>query len=196
MPVYTQKATVPPASTGNRSTKVWVGGPDKEQETGQDYGYDARSRFGVIKVLPYSPAEHERASQCEVQVIGYQSRTVSNAKVPGSVIIDLPASVIISGPEGVNLLVESWEFLGVSDRGAADSYVVADTAVTSEIPEWAGSFDCSLIGDTASLSFFDALGNTVGALGVSISNFSVPKGAFTFTINGDAGSFVVFRQGL
>ena len=191
--LYTQQFIIPENGILRIGT---IGGEPYVVKDGNQYqvGYMVPPHLGLLHVEAVNVAD-ERVLDCRVTVEGYSNRQIRNARVPGRVVVELPCSVTVTGPAGVDIIIEAWQVYGFSDRGAADSLVRDGADITgSPVPRWAQSFDFSPAAGPSTLSFRDRLGGLLGTLASPISNFSVPDGAATVDLSGADGSFIVFRQ--
>jgi len=150
-------------------------------------GYQRKPRLGQIVVSGIG--EDPRILDCEVSVTGYAGRPISGGKVPGTVTVELPASITVTGPEGVEVIVEAWEVRSIgNDRGMSKSYIPANDI---PVPLWAKSFD---IGTNATAEFHNAAGAVVGFVTGPVVNFSIPNESSFVVTNGPNLDVIVFRQ--
>lgn len=156
------------------------------KDTNKQVGFTTKCRYGIIRVdsaFPNQPAIFD----CRIEVQGYYNKIISNAKAPGRIIVELPASVTVFGPPGTTILVEAWEFLATADRGACQSVLSASGI---SVPDWASSFDLSA---PSVATFRDNANNIVGIVTGTVVNFSIPSLAATVDVTGD-NTCIVFRQ--
>lgn len=189
--LFTQQIRIPDAGTVRIGT---IGGEPQVERDGRTYqvGYMLPPRLGLLHVEPVG--DSELVLDVRATVEAYSNRPITDVRVPGRIAVELPCSVILTGPAGVELIVEAWEVYGFSDRGGARSYVRAGADLNgAAVPRWAMSFDFSP-GAASTATFRDRSGAVVGVLSSPVSNFSVPDGAATVDLAGADGTFIVFRQ--
>lgn len=163
--------------------------PEVEALQRMQIGYQVKPRLGLIKILGLSP-DDVRIFECEVDVGGYNSRTINSCKAPGSIFVELPCSVVVRGPVGVTVMVEAWEVDAVgTERGAVQTILAESTA--TQVPIWAGSFD---LGSSGIATFRDASSAVVGVVSGPLVGFTVPSRAASVDVAGDDNTPLIFRQ--
>ena len=171
-----------------------IGGQPFEDREGQQMqvGYILPPRLGLVHIDVEGTDERIYRATAEIQ--GYGGHLISDVKCPARVAVELPCSVKLDGPPGLNVIVMAWEVYGFSDRGASKSFTKIGAPLAGNIPTWASCFDFSGVGATAQVEFQTNVGLTVGFVTSTQTNFSIPNQAAKFLLSGDDGSFLVFRQ--
>jgi hypothetical protein len=186
--LYTSQITIPKEGIIRIGT---IGGsPDKVIGNNRyQIGYETPVRYGILNIF-LSELDNNLIHDVTLTAQGYGSNFYEQFKCPGSIYIEMPCSLIIKGPEGLNLIIEAWEVSGVITRGAQRSHNGADTNIV--IPRWAENFD--LAGATA--TFKDRLGNTTGEVSGNVVGFSIPDKSVTVDLVDLAPgkALIVFRQ--
>ncbi len=191
---YTFQATIggEPGAIGSIRIGTIGGSPDVEvQGLKQVVGLNIPPRYGMLQIRPVD--NNTDILACTATVYGYNSRPIIDFRLPGSVQVELPVAVTITGPVGTAFIVEAWPtYAGGNERGAAKSF--SEGGGNTPVPIWATTFDFSSITPVGEIEFFDASAASIGIVVGNVSNFSVPDGAATFTLTTNDGGFVVFRQ--
>lgn len=191
--LYSQAFIMPNNGTfrvGTIGGDVYTDDPEKGRQV---LGYNAAPRYGLILVK--SIDNNTNIYDCRVQINGYSDNLISNIKCPCNTLIELPCSVVVTGPAGASLLIEAWPLVGMGTRGANQSFSGVQAGIP--IPIWADTVDFT--GTTA--IFRNNLGAIVGSIDLGANNnsmtgFSIPTGAATVDIAGStaANTTIIFRQ--
>lgn len=187
--LFTQQFAIP--ESGSLRVGTIGGSPYADTPEGEmQVGYMTPPRKGLVRVTTL--AGEEEITNCIFDVSGYNDNPINGAKAPGRVIVELPCSVVVSGPPDTIVLVEAWECDAFPDRGAALSLVSPIADPGAPIPLWASSFDLS---EPGIATFRNTAGAIVGVVTGSVVNFSVPSGASTVSLaSTTANTSLVFRQ--
>lgn len=193
MSLYTQQFVIPDNGLlrigtigGSAFSKVGPGGDVKEGQEWQ-LGHMVPLRQGVLRIEGIE--DDSQIHECSATILGYNNKPISNVKVPGRVIVELPCSVSVTGPAGLSVLVEAWELYAFPDRGACQS-VIGEVGI--DVPIWASSFDLATPGVA---TFRNSAGAIVGVVTGTVVNFSIPSNAATVDVAGGlANNVIVFRQ--
>lgn len=187
--LYTQQISIPSSGVLRIGTiggepYEWI--PDENKNLQQtQVGYMLPVRVGVLKVKGFTDAIFD----CVANVSGYSDRPISNVRLPGSIIVELPCGVTITGPAGTQVIVEAWKVDSIgNERGASRSAVVG---VGIPIPIWAESFD---IFQSGVATFVDSSAATVAVITGPAIGASIPSGAVAVNLVGDANTPIIFRQ--
>lgn len=168
-------------TTGN--TRTVIGGVG-ENKAGNQRGYDVPPRPGFLCFS--SVSNDPRITTCRVDVYGISLNPVEGVDLPGKVVIELPATVVIFGPPGLEILISAWKVGPAGERGAARTF----TGVGPHpVPQWARTIDI-----TSSVTFLDILGATIATLGQPGVGYTIPGRAVTMTM-ANAADVTSVRQG-
>ena len=189
--LYTQQFTMPVSGHLRIGT---IGGEPYEYPTNErgvshqmQVGYMLPPRMGLLRVLPAGNGPEIFA--CTASVSGYSNRPISDVKVPADVYVELPASVVVKGPPGTEIIVEAWvlECAGPS-RGCSRSGLVG---LGIPVPNWAASVDIALSGVA---TFRNVAAAIVGVVTGTVVGFSIPDRAISVDLAGPANTSIIFRQ--
>lgn len=186
--LYSVLTTIPETGVSRLGT---VGGSPFGEIDGNELqlGHILPPRKGLIRID--SRGNSEDIFNCSAIIEGYYDKEIANVKVPGRIIVELPCSVTITGPEGLEVLVEAWDLEAFPDRGACSS-IMGPTEDPVPIPTWASSFDLSQPGTA---TFTDTTGAIVGVVIGGVVNFSIPARAANVAIASETANIsLVFRQ--
>lgn len=158
-------------------------------DTSFQVGFATPPRIGCIKVTPISDTQPE-IFDCVCDVAGYYNRPINGVRVPATINVELPCSVVVRGPAGTEILVEAWILDSFNSRGACASFVGAQSDIP--VPVWASAFDLS--GVNGVVTFKNNSGVVVGEALAPVINFSIPSGSATAQLVGTGNITLVFRQ--
>lgn len=162
-----------------------VGG---ETSKGQ-IGDEIPPRIGTISI---TGVDWDAVRTCTARVEGYFARQYGPSVCPVEIITELPASVVITGPPGTQLLVEAVVLSSYDERGAHQTVMKAGGSNTvAAVPIWARTFDYS---GSASATFRDESAAIVGRIDNTTRSHTIPDGAASVELSGSDYSFLVFRQ--
>lgn len=187
-PLYSQLLTI--SATGILKISG-IGGSGYDPDGIRQVGQDSPPRFGVLNITGTDTAA---LRDSRVKVTGYYERDVAECACPVEIITELPASVTIEGPPGLQLVVEAWPLTTSGDErgGRSSSSVAVGASLSGPVPYWARSFDFA---GNSTVTFRDAAAAVVGVITSAVSGFSVPDRAATFDLVSTTNpSFLVFRQ--
>ena len=186
------KVTVIPETGKARFGIVGGSGIIEHEGLAAQVGFEQPVRKGVLWV---NSLEEKTAliRQCRVKLFGYNNRPIEESACPTRIIVELPVSVEIEGPPGLQVVLGAWtvETVG-NERGAHRSHWGQGT---QPIPNWGRVVDWNP-STGATLVFRDHTNATVGQLSSTagaVVSFTIPEGAVSAEQTG-SDSLLVFRQ--
>lgn len=185
--LFSQQFQLPDSGSHRIGT---IGGEPYIELKGKQYqvGYMTPPRIGLMQIAPVAKND-PRIFDCKAEISGYGDRSLLDLDVPASVYVELPCSVVVTGPPGVSIILIAWEIHNVgADRGAAHSVLAG---AGQAVPTWAKSVDIAAPGVA---TFKNTAGTIVGVVSGNVTNHSLPTGAAVVDFAGPGNAYLSFRQ--